>query len=305
MKVYDHATTTPPETQDPPVLVPIGATERRSGWDERAPGYGYGLGGGGGGAARWYQGTSGRYGGRYDDVALPTVRDYESCRYGAPFGEAEVRRVFVRRVFGLVAMMTCVALGVSAAFLFVPEVKSWVGANPWTLWVAFVGFFGFMLILTCCPSMRLTAPHNYVLLVGFTLFLSFFVGVVVASYDSLTVLIAVAIVCFLVLALSAFATQTRVDFTLMHSMLFTLLVGLIVFGVLTIFFYSDILRVVYATLGAVLFSAYLVYDVQLLMGGRTYELGPEEHVLGAVVIFLDVINLFLMILQLVGIGRGE
>ena len=43
----------------------------------------------------------------------------------------------------------------------------------------------------------------------------------------------------------------------------------------------------------------------LLTGGKTYSLGPEEHVLGAVVIFLDIINLFLMILQLVGLGRGR
>ena len=57
------------------------------------------------------------------------------------------------------------------------------------------------------------------------------------------------------------------------------------------------------TPGAVVFSAYLCYDIQLLMGGRTYALRPDEHVLGAVVIFLDILNLFLMILQLVGLGR--
>lgn len=159
--------------------------------------------------------------------------------------------------------------------------------------------------LTCFPSLRLSFPHNYFALFGFTVFLSFFTAVIVARYDTLTVLIAVGIVSVLVLALTAFASQTRIDFTVMHSALFTLLVGLIVMGVLSAFFYSDFLRVVYATLGAVVFSAYLCYDVQLLMGGKTYALGPDEHVLGAVVIFLDIINLFLMILQLVGLGRGQ
>jgi FtsH-binding integral membrane protein len=46
--------------------------------------------------------------------------------------------------------------------------------------------------LTCFRSLRITAPLNYVLLFGFTLFLSFFTGVIVARYDTLTVLIAVA-----------------------------------------------------------------------------------------------------------------
>ena len=159
--------------------------------------------------------------------------------------------------------------------------------------------------MTCSPSLRLSFPHNYLALFGFTVFLSFFTGVIVARYNALTVLIAVGVVSILVVALSVFASQTRVDFTTMHSMLFTLLVGLIVMGLLSVFFYSDFLRVVYATLGAVVFSAYLCYDVQLLMGGKTYSLGPGEHVVGAMVLFLDIINLFLMILQLVGLGRGE
>ena len=57
-------------------------------------------------------------------------------------------------------------------------------------------------------------------------------------------------------------TQTKVDFTLMHGMLFAMLIGLICFGVLMLFFYSAFLHVMYATMGAMLFSAYLVYDIQ-------------------------------------------
>ena len=41
------------------------------------------------------------------------------------------------------------------------------------------------------------------------------------------------------------------------------------------------------------------------MGGKTYALGPEEHVLAAVVVFLDVVNLFLFILRLVGFGSRD
>ena len=104
-------------------------------------------------------------------------------------------------------------------------------------------------------------------------------------------------------ALVLFAAQTAVDFTTMHGMLFTLLVGLIVMGILGVWFASDFIRIVYATLGAVIFSAYLVADVQTIMGGKTYRIGPDEHVFAAVVVFLDVMNLFLMVLNLVGFAR--
>ena len=116
---------------------------------------------------------------------------------------------------------------------------------------------------------------------------------------------AVGIVSVLVFALALFAAQTRVDFTTMRAMLVALLLGLILMGVLSVWFYSEFLMVVYATLGAVLFSAYLVMDLQSIMGGKTYALGPEEHVLAAVVVFLDVVNLFLFILRLVGFGSRD
>ena len=43
----------------------------------------------------------------------------------------------------------------------------------------------------------------------------------------------------------------------------------------------------------------------MMMGGRARALGADEHVLAAMVLFLDVVNLFLMVLQLVGLGRGS
>jgi FtsH-binding integral membrane protein len=59
---------------------------------------------------------------------------------------------------------------------------------------------------------------------------------------------------------------------------------------------------VYAWLAAVLFSLFLAYDTQLLVGGRRYELSPEEYIFGALNLYLDVVYLFLIILSLVGGG---
>jgi len=87
-----------------------------------------------------------------------------------------------------------------------------------------------MVGLTCSQSLRFRQPYNYIMLFGFTAFLSFFVAVIVSRYDTLTVLIAVGIVSVMVMALSAFAMQTRIDFTLCHSLLFMSLIALIAMG---------------------------------------------------------------------------
>ena len=59
-------------------------------------------------------------------------------------------------------------------------------------------------------------------------------------------------------------------------------------------------------MGAVIFSLYIVYDTQLMMGGsHKYSLSPEEYVFAALNIYLDVINLFMYILMIVGAVGGD
>ncbi|GFH20908.1 uncharacterized protein HaLaN_18115, partial [Haematococcus lacustris] len=58
--------------------------------------------------------------------------------------------------------------------------------------------------------------------------------------------------------------------------------------------------------GASLFSLYLIYDIQMLMGGNhKYKLSPDEYVLGAITLYLDIINLFLHILQVLSEMRRD
>ena len=53
--------------------------------------------------------------------------------------------------------------------------------------------------------------------------------------------------------------------------------------------------------GAFVFSLYLIYDTQMMMGGKhKYALDPEEYIFAALNIYLDVINLFMYILMIVG-----
>lgn len=46
--------------------------------------------------------------------------------------------------------------------------------------------------------------------------------------------------------------------------------------------------------GALLFSFYLIYDTQLMMGGNhKYSISPEEYVFASLNIYLDIIMIFL------------
>ena len=62
----------------------------------------------------------------------------------------------------------------------------------------------------------------------------------------------------------------------------------------------------YGSIGALIFSLYIVYDTQLMMGGKhKYALSPEEYIFAALNIYLDVVQLFMYILMIVGFSRGD
>ena len=61
----------------------------------------------------------------------------------------------------------------------------------------------------------------------------------------------------------------------------------------------------FGSVGALIFSLYIVYDTQMMMGGKhKYSLSPEEYIFAALNLYLDIINLFRYILCIVGIGGG-
>jgi len=96
--------------------------------------------------------------------------------------------------------------------------------------------------------------------------------------------------------LSMFAMNTDRDFSAMGKMLFITLIVVIVASVLNMFMHSPIMQIVIASVSAILFSAFILYDTQNIIKGA-YETPIE----GAIVLYLDFLNLFISLLQILGI----
>lgn len=115
---------------------------------------------------------------------------------------------------------------------------------------------------------------------------------------------AVGITAGVCLGLTLFAFQTKWDFTVMGGVLFVAVLILMVFGIVAIFFPGRTMSLVYASLGALIFSVYLIYDTQLMMGGKhKYSISPEEYIFAALNLYLDIVNIFMYILTIIGAAR--
>lgn len=74
---------------------------------------------------------------------------------------------------------------------------------------------------------------------------------------------------------------------------------LAVAGLIRIFYRGETFNLLIACGGALIFSAYIVYDTQLMMGGsHKYSISPEEYVFASLNLYLDIINLFLHLLKI-------
>ncbi|XP_054904501.1 protein lifeguard 1-like [Poeciliopsis prolifica] len=51
-------------------------------------------------------------------------------------------------------------------------------------------------------------------------------------------------------------------------------------------------------------NEFLAVDTQLLLGNKELALSPEEYVFAAINLYMDIINIFLYVLALVGRARG-
>jgi FtsH-binding integral membrane protein len=89
---------------------------------------------------------------------------------------------------------------------------------------------------------------------------------------------------------------TRRDLSTLARVLFWALIGLIVFGIVAIFVQIPNGQLIYAIVGLVIFAGLTAYDFQRLRRTRDVRAAPAL----AASIFLDILNVFLLLLSLLG-----
>ncbi|GLH16781.1 uncharacterized protein GBIM_21067 [Gryllus bimaculatus] len=245
---------------------------------------------------------SGMYGTAYGDEPL-THNSGETGPF--EFSEKTIRHGFIRKVYSILMLQLLVSLSFIALFTFHNGTKNYVRGHPEMVWIAFVIVLVTLIAMSCCTNVRRKAPMNFIFLFVFTLAESLILGVISSTYNPDAVLMAVGLCAAVCFGLTLFAFQTKWDFTVMGGVLFVAVIILFLFGIVAaILPGSKTLTLVYASLGALVFCVYLVYDTQMMMGGKhKYSISPEEYIFAALSLYLDVINIFLYLLTIIGIAR--
>merc|ERR1712072_259296 len=217
-------------------------------------------------------------------------------------GSAEVKAGFLRKVYSLLSLQLLFTVASSAFFMFHEPTRYFVLANQGMLVGAAIAPLPFILLLHCYQYRH---PLNLALLGGFTLCLSYTVGVVCAMYYEQhygpAVLQALVLTAAVFISLSSYVLVTKKDFSFLGGGLFAGLIILIVWSIMNSFFDFGLGgRMVFSLVGALIFVGYILYDTSLLV----HHFGPDDYVVATVRLYLDIINLFLYLLELLRMLQG-
>lgn len=214
------------------------------------------------------------------------------------FDSASVRNNFIKKVYLILATQLIITAGMCAIPFNSEEAHQWYMKNAWL--VALCGLVTIICsyALFCYKSIARSVPTNYILLSIFTLAMAFTVSFSCAVAPPDLVLIALFLTAFLVVGLTVYAWTTTTDLTICGGMFFMLsfvLIGAMIIGLII---RSRIFEILMASVVILFYGLYLVYDTQLIVGGRTNELQVDDYIIGALMLYIDIVRIFLEILRL-------
>ncbi|KAG2545258.1 protein LIFEGUARD 2-like [Panicum virgatum] len=210
----------------------------------------------------------------------------------------DLRWAFVRKIYVILAVQLAMTAVVSGFVVKVPTISEFfVSSN------AGIALYIFLIILpfiVLCPLHYYHQKHpvNLLLLGLFTVAISFAVGMTCAFTSGKVILEAAILTAVVVVSLTAYtfwAAKRGHDFNFLGPFLFAALMVLMVFSLIQIFFpLGKISVMIYGGLASLIFCGYIIYDTDNIIKRYTYD----EYIWAAVSLYLDVINLFLSLLQL-------
>jgi FtsH-binding integral membrane protein len=217
---------------------------------------------------------------------------------------AAMQRVYLWMALGLL-LTTGVALFVTTS----EAALNFIFGSPLVFWGFIIGEFILVIAVTAAaaklsPGTALALFFAYAALNGATFSIIF----LVYTGDSIIMTFGIAAVLFAVMSVIGFTTKQ--DLTRWGPILFMGLIGFVIGTVANIFLASSALQWILTYAGIAIFLGLTVYDTQRIKTMTLAAIVQDEStavsrvgILGALRLYLDFINLFLLLLRIFGRRR--
>jgi FtsH-binding integral membrane protein len=213
----------------------------------------------------------------------------------------------VGQFFNMVYAWMCVGLATTAAVAycvatFFPQLMtSGVG------WIALIAQL--VLVVTISNAVkRVSTPLATALFVLYSALVGVTFSVLFYVYSHVTLGVVFAETAGVFGAMSLYGFVTKRDLTRLGSFLFMALIGLIIAMVVNFFVHSSAMQYIISCVGILLFVGLTAFDTQrlkmiALQTGSNPTVAGRLAIVGSLTLYLDFINLFIFMLQVLGGGN--
>ncbi|MEC4682917.1 MAG: Bax inhibitor-1/YccA family protein [Nitrospirota bacterium] len=206
---------------------------------------------------------------------------------------------FMMKVYGLLSFMF-LASGIGAMW-GMNQGLSVVGLHPILLAIAMFGTLFLLMAVQKVPGVNLIVTTFFATLMGASLGPMLFALLRTANGGAI-LSDALFLTMAIFFSLSIYAIVSGKSFSFMGSFLFTGLIIVVVLSIVQIFFHPPLFQAVLSGVASLLFSGLILYDTSRILESSEDELSP---VMAVVSLYLDVFNLFVSLLRLLEIFKGE
>jgi hypothetical protein len=226
--------------------------------------------------------------------------------FSTPYAADERVTVFLRSVYGWMFA----GLGITALVAYVvsqsPGLAVTIASNPLSFWGLMIAQLGIVFFLSArvekiAPGTAALLFILYSALTGVTF--SFILLVYTGESIATTFMVSAGMFG----ALAFYGTTTSRSLAGWGQFLFMGLIGVVLASFVGIFWQNDAFQFVLAFIGVIVFTGLTAYDAQRLkhmaLMTPSGQLGSHA-IVGALALYLDFINLFLMLLRLMGSRRS-
>ena len=213
-------------------------------------------------------------------------------------------RDYMLRIYNYMA--SALALTGIVAYVFANSGMYLSVARTPLIWLIMLAPFGLVMLLSFGIN-RLSAAATQAIFWAYAALMGLSLASVFLVFTGASVARVFFITAGTFAAMSLYGYTTRRDLSQLGSFLFMGLIGIVIASLVNLFIGSTALQFAISVIGVVVFTGLTAWDTQqikeMYYEGDGGEIASKKAIMGALRLYLDFINLFMMLMQLMGNRR--
>jgi FtsH-binding integral membrane protein len=182
--------------------------------------------------------------------------------------ERNDRKNFIKKVYAILSCQLLFTVIITCIPFASEGVRDWMQENFWLGYVCWFLTIILLIVIFCFKNVAKTYPKNMILLGLFTVLEAYIVAFICTFYEPFSVFMAAVSTCAITIGLTVYAWTTRRDFTTMGGCVIGFAIAAIFFAIIIGTNPGAYVSAILILIIILIYCFFIVYDTQLIAGGR-------------------------------------